>query len=234
MKAVLAKDVGAAYAYPIVWRDALCGVVAFGFAKAMPFSAEEQTQVQEAAARLGVAISSAWRDAQLYKQAHYDSLTGLPNRLLLVDRLSQEIVRCQRESTRCALLFIDLDHFKKVNDTQGHSSGDAVLVETARRLAQCVRACDTIARLGGDEFTITFTQLSNPRRGSPRREGGAGRAGAAVRHRRTADLPRGEHRHRGRFRRTARPRRTCSRARTPRCTGPRRAAAGRRCSSRSG
>jgi diguanylate cyclase (GGDEF)-like protein len=162
VKAVLAKDVGAAYAYPIVWRDALCGVVAFGFAKAMPFSAEEQTQVQEAAARLGVAISSAWRDAQLYKQAHYDSLTGLPNRLLLVDRLSQEIVRCQRESTRCALLFIDLDHFKKVNDTQGHSSGDAVLVETARRLAQCVRACDTIARLGGDEFTITFTQLSNP------------------------------------------------------------------------
>ena len=109
-----------------------------------------------------MAISSAWRDAQLYKQAHYDALTGLPNRMLLLDRLSQEIVRCQRESSRCALLFIDLDHFKRVNDTQGHSSGDAVLVETARRLAQCVRAADTIARLGGDEFTITFTQLNNP------------------------------------------------------------------------
>ena len=161
VKTVLAGDVGAAYAYPILWRETLCGVVAFGFAEAIPFTTEEQTQVQEAAARLGVAISSAWRDAQLYKQAHYDALTGLPNRLLLVDRLSQEIARCQRESTRCALLFIDLDHFKKVNDTQGHSSGDAVLVETARRLAQCVRAADTIARLGGDEFTITFTQLSN-------------------------------------------------------------------------
>ena len=161
VKTALSTDVGAAYAYPIVWRDALCGVVVFGFAEAMSFSEEEQTQIKEAAARLGVAISSAWRDAQLYKQAHYDVLTALPNRLLLLDRLSQEIVRCQRESTRCALLFIDLDHFKKVNDTQGHASGDAVLVETARRLARCVRAADTVARLGGDEFTITFTQLSN-------------------------------------------------------------------------
>lgn len=161
VKTVLGPDLVAAYAYPIVWRDALCGVVAFGFATEFPLAEEAQTQVQEAAARLGVAISSAWRDAQLYKQAHYDVLTGLPNRLLLLDRLSQEIARCQREATRCALLFIDLDHFKKVNDTQGHSSGDAVLVETARRLVQCVRASDTVARLGGDEFTITFTQLNN-------------------------------------------------------------------------
>jgi diguanylate cyclase len=161
LKGVLEPDLGAAYAFPIVWREALCGVVLFGFAAPTPLTGDERTQIREIAARLGVTISSAWRDAQLYKQAHYDVLTGLPNRLLLLDRLSQEIVRCQRESTRCALLFIDLDQFKKVNDTQGHSSGDAVLVESARRLAQCIRASDTVARLGGDEFTITFTQLNN-------------------------------------------------------------------------
>ena len=160
--AIFDRDVRTAYAHPIVWREALCGSLVFGFTERIGLSDEEETQIREVAARMAVAISSAWRDAQLYAQAHYDSLTGLPNRLLFLDRLSQYVVRCQREATRFALLFIDLDHFKNVNDTQGHSRGDLVLADAAGRLLRCVRSSDTVARLGGDEFAIMLGELARP------------------------------------------------------------------------
>jgi diguanylate cyclase (GGDEF)-like protein/PAS domain S-box-containing protein len=86
--------------------------------------------------------------------AHYDSLTGLPNRSLLLDRLEQAIERAIRLGTKVALLYLDLDHFKMVNDTLGHSAGDELLQAVAQRAKTCVRAVDTIARLGGDEFVI--------------------------------------------------------------------------------
>jgi diguanylate cyclase (GGDEF)-like protein len=79
--------------------------------------------------------------------------------LLLRDRLTQEIARCQREAGSFALLFIDLDHFKNVNDTLGHTSGDAVLREAARRISLCLRESDTVSRLGGDEFNVILTQI---------------------------------------------------------------------------
>lgn len=162
LRAILDREVRAIHVYPIVWREALCGCLVFGFAGHVHLDDEELTQIRELAARMAVAISSAWRDAQLYAQAHFDSLTGLPNRLLFLDRLSQHVVRCDREGTRFALLFVDLDHFKNVNDTQGHSRGDVVLAEAARRLLRCVRASDTVARLGGDEFAVTLAELTRP------------------------------------------------------------------------
>ena len=112
--------------------------------------------------RVAVAVSSAWRDDQLYDQAHFDPLTGLPNRLLFNDRLEREIARSQREGLTFALLFIDLDHFKNVNDSLGHTAGDEVLGEAARRIAQCVRESDSVSRLGGDEFTVLLTRLNRP------------------------------------------------------------------------
>jgi diguanylate cyclase (GGDEF)-like protein/PAS domain S-box-containing protein len=94
-------------------------------------------------------------------QAHYDELTKLPNRLLLRDRLNQTIKHAHRHRNKIAVLFIDLDDFKKINDSLGHSVGDIVLKKTARRLQLCVREEDTVARLGGDEFIVIINDIKD-------------------------------------------------------------------------
>jgi len=98
-------------------------------------------------------------EAIIWQQANFDNLTGLPNRRMLRDRLEQEIKKSDREGRQLAVLFIDLDHFKEVNDTLGHEAGDLLLVEAARRIRHCVRDSDTVARMGGDEFTIVLAEL---------------------------------------------------------------------------
>jgi diguanylate cyclase (GGDEF)-like protein/PAS domain S-box-containing protein len=97
----------------------------------------------------------------VWQQANYDPLTQLPNRRMLRDRLAQKIKSHHHNDTRLALLFIDLDHFKEINDTLGHDKGDLLLVEAARRISQCVRESDTVSRQGGDEFSIIIPQLSS-------------------------------------------------------------------------
>ncbi|OOZ24438.1 hypothetical protein BOW35_00705 [Solemya velum gill symbiont] len=92
--------------------------------------------------------------------AFFDQLTGLPNRTLLLDRLKQLIAVSMRNSQYSAMLMIDLDHFKNLNDTLGHDKGDIFLAQVARRLEDCTRAIDTVARLGGDEFIIILPELS--------------------------------------------------------------------------
>ena len=87
-------------------------------------------------------------------QAIHDGLTGLPNRLLLEDRLEVAIERCRRDDSHFALIYIDIDSFKPVNDRHGHLAGDVLLVGVAQRLRQAMRAGDTIARVGGDEFVV--------------------------------------------------------------------------------
>ena len=97
----------------------------------------------------------------LDQMAHYDKLTGLPNRALFFDRLGCIVAQCRREGRKFALLFIDLDGFKEVNDSFGHEAGDRVLQETARRLRGCIRDSDTAARMGGDEFTVILANLAD-------------------------------------------------------------------------
>lgn len=97
----------------------------------------------------------------IWRQANYDLLTGLPNRRMFQDRLQQEIMRTARAESQLALLLIDLDQFKEVNDTLGHAAGDTLLQEAARRISACVRETDTVARLGGDEFTLILSRLSD-------------------------------------------------------------------------
>ncbi len=96
----------------------------------------------------------------IWKQANFDMLTGLPNRNMFHDRLKQEMIRADRDNQSLALLLIDLDQFKEVNDTLGHDVGDELLRQAARRISGCVRNSDTVARLGGDEFTVILTELS--------------------------------------------------------------------------
>ncbi|MBI4938778.1 MAG: EAL domain-containing protein [Nitrosomonadales bacterium] len=96
---------------------------------------------------------------RMLHMAHYDGLTGLPNRALFYDRLAQEIKKAHRGGLKMALLFIDLDRFKEVNDTLGHNKGDLLLVEAAHRIGGCVRETDTVARLGGDEFTVILPEI---------------------------------------------------------------------------
>jgi diguanylate cyclase (GGDEF)-like protein/PAS domain S-box-containing protein len=98
-------------------------------------------------------------EAKIWTEANYDSLTQLPNRRLFYDRIEESIKKAQRDNARIALLFIDLDHFKEVNDTLGHHVGDRLLIEAAARIKASVRAYDTVARLGGDEFTVILSNI---------------------------------------------------------------------------
>ncbi len=97
----------------------------------------------------------------LYHSANFDRLTNLPNRALFLDRLDQSLKQSERYKRKFALLFIDLDGFKSVNDTLGHDAGDTLLTKTAERLHDCVRDADTVARMGGDEFTVILSTISS-------------------------------------------------------------------------
>jgi diguanylate cyclase (GGDEF)-like protein/PAS domain S-box-containing protein len=123
--------------------------------------------VAHQAVKLGDAVSVTARDiseqkvveAQLRSRAENDVLTGLPNRTLFFERLEQAMARARRDRTGVGVLFLDVDHFKQVNDTHGHAAGDAVLVEFAERLRRSIRATDTVARLSGDEFAILLSDV---------------------------------------------------------------------------
>jgi diguanylate cyclase len=108
------------------------------------------------------ATSAREYERQLHALAHSDHLTGLPNRRSYEERLAQAIARARRGATPLALAYLDVDHFKQINDGLGHATGDAVLRELARRLAASVRSTDTVARLAGDEFVVVLEQVGSP------------------------------------------------------------------------
>ena len=153
------KEFGAQHVcvFPVTVHEEISAIISLGFVSKITLNDEDIQQVRNIADRIAVALSAVAREKELYHQSHYDSLTNLPNRQLIGIRLEQEIKHCLRKDSSMAILFLDLDHFKRVNDTLGHSIGDTLLQEVAMRLKNCVRETDTVARLGGDEFTIMLT-----------------------------------------------------------------------------
>jgi diguanylate cyclase (GGDEF)-like protein len=99
--------------------------------------------------------------AETHRRAHFDALTGLPNRFLLLDRFHQAVAQAKRMRTNLALLYLDIDGFKAVNDALGHVTGDELLKRVAARLLDCIRASDTASRQGGDEFVILLAEVAD-------------------------------------------------------------------------
>src|SRR5713101_3691601 len=126
------------------------------------FGLDDASFLQSVANILAVAIERRSAEQRLERLAQFDSLTGLPNRHLFHDRLLKTVAHARRSGEPMAVLFIDLDRFKLVNDTQGHSAGDKLLKEAAARLSQCVRSGDTVGRFGGDEFGAIVSELAKP------------------------------------------------------------------------
>jgi diguanylate cyclase (GGDEF)-like protein len=121
--------------------------------------ANEQLVVATVVAQALTEVAERAIDEMSYAAEH-DFLTGLPNRLLLTDQLSQAIALAKRHHRRGALMYLDLDHFKCINDTLGHLVGDQLLQSTAKRLQACVRETDTVSRQGGDEFVVLLSEIS--------------------------------------------------------------------------
>ena len=115
--------------------------------------------LQFVSTQIATAIERKQWEARLRHAAQHDALTGLPNRALLLDRLQKALARARRDALHLAVLYIDLDRFKQVNDRLGHSAGDLLLQQTARRIKDCVRDADTVGRMGGDEFLVLLGDM---------------------------------------------------------------------------
>ena len=127
-------------------------------------SAADIELIQQSCHLASIAIERKRLDDMMWSHANYDLLTKLPNRRLFRDRLQQDLKKTQRADLSLALMFIDLDLFKEVNDTLGHDVGDLLLVDVARRISGCVRDTDTVARISGDEFTVILPELTETKR----------------------------------------------------------------------
>lgn len=126
------------------------------------FNYEDGVFLQSVAHVLAAAIARTETEAAIRHQALHDAVTGLPNRILLEDRLTRVLATARRHRRSLAVLFLDVDNFKRVNDSLGHAVGDEVLRTVARRIAGCIRMEDTLARFGGDEFVVLMPEISQP------------------------------------------------------------------------
>ena len=146
---------------PIQNQEIFLGFICSCFQKHTKISQELSDSLTEISDRAAVAFSNAIWENKLFHQAHYDALTTLPNRYLFQDRLEQAIERAKRNNLNVAILFIDLDRFKNINDSLGHTVGDELLIEVSKLLLKCVRAYNSVARFGGDEFTVIISDVND-------------------------------------------------------------------------
>ncbi len=136
------------------------GELFWEYASISPIKAADGTVTHFVAVKEDITLRKQY-ERRLIQQANFDEVTGLPNRFLALDRLSQALARARRHGHKVALMFLDLDRFKRVNDTLGHPAGDRALREAGLRIRGCLREEDTVARLGGDEFTVILPGLES-------------------------------------------------------------------------
>jgi diguanylate cyclase (GGDEF)-like protein len=154
-------DSGVASAATVVMKDRErhFGVVEAASRSPRRFDTDEVTFLQSVADLLASSIARSRAEASVRHQALHDPLTGLPNRVLFLDRLAHALARAKRQKTKLAVLFADLDGFKRINDSLGHHAGDEVLVSLAARLTDVLRSSDSVARFGGDEFIMVLEDI---------------------------------------------------------------------------
>lgn len=144
---------------PLTTQEKVIGVLIIGTANSKRYSNNDISLLEYVAEQFAVAIERKDNEQKLHHLASHDWLTGLPNRMLFNDRMEVAINRAKRIGEKVALLYMDLDGFKEVNDSLGHAKGDLLLSKVAVRIKSCVRESDTIARMGGDEFTVLLTEI---------------------------------------------------------------------------
>lgn len=151
-----------AFGFPILFGNTILGVMAFFSRTNHPPEEVSLQSVRAIGAQIGQFMARKQAEERVHHLAHFDELTGLPNRSMFNQRLGHALAQARRSDRPLAVLFIDLDRFKNINDTLGHEAGDRVLEEVARRLHGCLREGDTIGRLGGDEFVVLIDELPEP------------------------------------------------------------------------
>jgi diguanylate cyclase (GGDEF)-like protein len=160
---LIGSDVSKLYVFPVIYKNRLYGTINIGLSESdEELNEDEKRQCLALSDRVSVALATSEKEEQLYRQAHFDSLTGLPNRQLMRDRFTREIMYARREDQNVAILFLDLDRFKNINDSLGHSAGDILLQQAGQRIRAVLRDTDTVARIGGDEFTIVLSNIHRP------------------------------------------------------------------------
>lgn len=148
---------------PLVSQNGVMGaLVVQSYSGEVRYTDEHKDLFYFVSTQVAAAIERKQAETRLFHMAHHDALTDLPNRTLFNDRFDTALKRAHRDGEHLALLYLDLDEFKNINDTFGHKVGDLLLREVAQRLAQCVRESDTIGRMGGDEFTVLLTNIRGP------------------------------------------------------------------------
>ncbi len=163
-KLAVTHGLQACWSHPIIsGAGKVLGVFSMYYPQPRAPDTPELKLIELAVRIAAIAIERKMDEAHIRHMAHHDALTGLPNRLLLEDRLCQAIVRASRYKTLVAVLFIDLDHFKHINDSLGHHIGDQLLQQVSQRMQECLREGDSIARLGGDEFVICLAEVRHNR-----------------------------------------------------------------------
>lgn len=157
---------GGAHLFAVTVHQQRVGMLAVAWNKSVRLPEADRQLLKDFAERLAVAVDAVLREKKLYQQTHFDMLTGLPNRQLLKDRLEQALRHATAKGHSGAVLCVNLDHFRQINEGAGHAVGDEILRRTAERLRICVSEEDTVARHGADEFAVLLQQIDSPLRAS--------------------------------------------------------------------